>query len=257
MELKDVPAIVTGGGTGIGAAVAQSLVEAGAKVTILGRRREVIEATARRIGALGLSCDVSQTASVDGAIETARKAHGPARILVNSANAVGLVPTLEKDGTPTPPEPFLEALHTTLFGTFYVTQRAAASLIRHSPQPDAVGGVVVNLSSIAAADSAPGSSGYVAAKAGIDALTLSLARDFGRWRIRVVTLSVGTVETETEQRLPPPVQKFLLSLIPARDRIGNPQEVADLVLHVCRNELLNGCVIRCDAGARIAFTRRI
>jgi NAD(P)-dependent dehydrogenase (short-subunit alcohol dehydrogenase family) len=250
MEIKGEAAIVTGGGSGIGADVARHLAKAGAKVAVLDVNREGAEAVAKEIGGLGLECDIASAASGEAAVAAATKAHGAARILVNVAGILIPGRILGKDG-PLPLEKFARVIEVNLIGTFNMMRLAAAEMAKLPALTDGERGVIVSTSSVAAYEGQIGQAAYAASKAGIVGLTLPAARDLARSGIRVNAIAPGLIATPMMLNLPPDVQKALGDSVPFPARLGHAHEVSRLVLHIIENGLINGEVIRLDGALRM------
>jgi NAD(P)-dependent dehydrogenase (short-subunit alcohol dehydrogenase family) len=250
MEIKGEAAIVTGGGSGIGADVARHLAKAGAKVAVLDLNRAGAEAVAKEIGGLGLECDIANAASGEAAVAAATKAHGAARILVNVAGILIPGRILGKDG-PLPLEKFARVIEVNLIGTFNMMRLAAAEMAKLPALTDGERGVIVSTSSVAAYEGQIGQAAYAASKAGIVGLTLPAARDLARSGIRVNAIAPGLIATPMMLNLPPDVQKALGDSVPFPARLGHAHEVSRLVLHIIENGLINGEVIRLDGALRM------
>jgi NAD(P)-dependent dehydrogenase (short-subunit alcohol dehydrogenase family) len=250
MEIKGEAAIVTGGGSGIGADVARHLAKAGAKVAVLDLNRESAEAVAKEIGGLGLECDIASAASGEAAVAAATKAHGAARILVNVAGILIPGRILGRDG-PLPLEKFARVIEVNLIGTFNMMRLAAAEMAKLPALTDGERGVIVSTSSVAAYEGQIGQAAYAASKAGIVGLTLPAARDLARSGIRVNAIAPGLIATPMMLTLPSDVQKALGESVPFPARLGHAHEVSRLVLHIIENGLINGEVIRLDGALRM------
>jgi NAD(P)-dependent dehydrogenase (short-subunit alcohol dehydrogenase family) len=250
MEIKGEAAIVTGGGSGIGADVARHLAKAGAKVAVLDLNRAGAEAVAKEIGGLGLECDIANAASGEAAVAAATKAHGAARILVNVAGILIPGRILGKDG-PLPLEKFAKVIEVNLIGTFNMMRLAAAEMAKLPALTDGERGVIISTSSVAAYEGQIGQAAYAASKAGIVGLTLPAARDLARSGIRVNAIAPGLIATPMMLNLPPDVQKALGESVPFPARLGHAHEVSRLVLHIIENGLINGEVIRLDGALRM------
>ncbi len=251
MELRGQAAIVTGGGSGLGAATADALAAAGARVTVVDVNRAAAEAVAARVGGLAATCDVADAAAATAAIALAAQAHGPARLLVNCAGIGPAARIVGRDGA-MPLERFEQVIRVNLIGTFNMLRLAAAAMSTQDPMEDGERGVIVNTASIAAYEGQLGQAAYAASKAGVVGLTLPAARELARSGIRVVTIAPGLIETPMFNGLPDDVRANLASSVPFPARLGRPDEYAALVLHIAANRFLNGETIRLDGALRMA-----
>ncbi len=251
MDVQGQAALVTGGGSGLGAATCEALAEAGAKVAVLDRNEAAAQSVARRIGGLGLACDVSDAASAEAAVARAREAHGPARLLVNCAGIGNAGRIVGREG-PLALAAFEQVVRVNLIGTFNLLRLAAADDERSRSAGGRERGVIVNTASIAAYEGQVGQAAYAASKAGVVGLTLPAARELARVGVRVVTIAPGLVETPMLKGLPEEVRQGLADSVPFPARLGRPNEFASLVLHIAANRFLNGATIRLDGALRMA-----
>jgi NAD(P)-dependent dehydrogenase (short-subunit alcohol dehydrogenase family) len=250
MEIKGMAALVTGGGSGIGADVARHLSALGAKVGVLDINTETAAAVAKEIGGIAATCDISKEASAVAAIAKAREAHGPARILVNVAGILIPGRILGKDG-PLPLERFAKVIEVNLIGTFNMMRLAAADMAAMEPLKDGERGIIVNTTSVAAYEGQIGQEAYAASKAGIVGLTLPAARDLARSGIRVLAIAPGLVATPMMLNLPPDLQKALGDSVPFPQRLADAREFSRLAQHMIENVMLNGEVVRLDGALRL------
>jgi NAD(P)-dependent dehydrogenase (short-subunit alcohol dehydrogenase family) len=250
MELQGQAALVTGGGSGLGAATCEALAEAGAKVAVLDRNESAAQKVARRIDGLAVACDVADAASGEAAIARARDAHGSARLLVNCAGVGNAGRIVGREG-PLALAAFEQVIRINLVGTFNMLRLAAADMIGLDPLEDDERGVIVNTASIAAYDGQIGQAAYAASKAGVVGLTLPAARELARSGVRVVTIAPGLVETPMLKGLPDELRQGLAASVPFPARLGRPDEFAALVLHIAVNRFLNGETIRLDGALRM------
>ena len=252
MKIEGQPALVTGGGSGLGAATARELAARGAKVAVLDINTGGAERVAREIGGVALACDITSGDSVAAAIAAAAQAHGPARVLMNVAGIGGARRIVGKDGTPAPLADFQRIVGVNLVGTYNVVRLFAAEAIRLAPLDDGERGVIVNTASVAAYDGQIGQEAYAASKGGLVSLTLPLARDLAQWGVRVCTIAPGLFLTPLMDELPEEVQASLAASIPFPKRLGKPEEFAQLAASIVENLALNGEVIRLDGALRMA-----
>jgi NAD(P)-dependent dehydrogenase (short-subunit alcohol dehydrogenase family) len=256
MQIQGQSAIVTGGGSGLGEAVARALAAAGAKVAVLDVNAANAQRVAGDIGGLACVCDVTNTESVTAALDAATAAHGVPRIVMNIAGIGTAKRIIGKDGSPAPLEDFERVVKINLIGTYNVARLAAARIATTEALPDALNsgerGVMVNTASVAAFDGQVGQEAYSASKGGVVGMTLPLARDLAQWGVRVCTIAPGIFATPLLKQLPEPVQQSLAASIPFPKRLGDPGEFASMALEIVRNGHINGEVIRLDGALRMA-----
>ncbi|MDP4302023.1 SDR family NAD(P)-dependent oxidoreductase [Leptothrix discophora] len=260
MKIEGQVALVTGAGSGLGAAVAQALAARGAKVALLDINEAGAQAGASALNdmhgvgtALACRCDITDTASVTAALDAVQATLGAPRLLMNIAGIGSAKRVIQRDGSPAPLEDFERVVRINLVGTYNVTRLAAARMAAQEPATaDGERGVIVNTASVAAYDGQVGQEAYAASKGGVVGLTLPLARDLAQWGIRVCTVAPGLFATPLMNELPEPVQQSLAASIPFPKRLGQPEEFAALACHIVENGHLNGEVIRLDGALRMA-----
>ena len=251
MDIEGHPAVVTGGGSGLGAETARRLAAAGAKVTVLDRDEAAASAAGAEIGGLGLACDVSDAAVVEEAIARARDAHGAARICVSCAGIAPGQRIVGRDG-PAPLDGFRRVVEVNLIGTFNVMRVCAADMAGLEPVNETgERGVMIATASVAAWEGQVGQAAYAASKGGIVGMTLPVARDLASFGVRVMTIAPGLMETPMLAGLPGEFRDRLAASVPFPRRLGRPGEFADLVEHIVANPMLNGSVIRLDGAVRL------
>ncbi len=250
MEVKNHAALVTGGGSGLGAATARALAAAGAKVAVLDINEAAAAKIAGEIGGLALACNVADAASGEAAVAKARAAHGPARILVNCAGIGPAQRIVGRDGA-MPLDAFRQVIEVNLIGSFNMMRLAAADMTGLAPLADGERGAIVSTASVAAYEGQIGQAAYAASKGGIVALTLPAAREFARSGIRVNTIAPGLFATPLLLGMPQAIQDGLAASVPFPSRFGAPEEYASLVLHIIGNAMLNGETIRLDGAMRM------
>ncbi|MEM8665072.1 MAG: SDR family NAD(P)-dependent oxidoreductase [Pseudomonadota bacterium] len=252
MELNgSVAAVVTGGASGLGAATARKLAAAGTKVAIFDMT-DAGEAVADEIGATFAKVDVTSEDSLKAGFDAARAANGQERILVNCAGIAPVGKTVSR-GAAHPFDMFVKVLDVNLAGTFRAAALSALGMSGQEPvTADGERGVIINTASVAAYDGQIGQAAYAASKGGVAALTLPLARDLSQHGIRVMTIAPGIFETPMLIGLGEKVVNSLGTQVPFPQRLGRPDEYADLALAIIGNGLLNGEVIRLDGAIRMA-----
>lgn len=246
MQVAGMGFIVTGGGSGLGAATALMLAEAGARVLVA----DVQDAEAPANGAV-LRTDVTSEADAQAAVDHAVAAFGALHGLVNCAG-IAIGERVAGRNGPHPLERFTRVIGVNLVGTFNMLRLAAHAMQRNAPNADGERGVVVNTASVAAYDGQIGQAAYAASKAGVAGMTLPIARELARDGIRVVTIAPGLFETPMMLGMSAEVQAALGATVPFPPRLGRPSEFAALVRQVVENPMLNGEVIRLDGAVRLA-----
>ncbi len=252
MQIQGQVALVTGGGSGLGEAVARELSRQGARVAVLDVNEANAQRVAGEIGGIACKCDITNADQVTAALDAAEKAFGPARIVMNIAGIGTAKRVIDRQGSPAPLEDFERVVRINLIGTYNVIRLAAARIARLDPTEDGERGVMVCTASVAAFDGQVGQEAYSASKAGIVGMTLPLARDLAQHGVRVCTIAPGLFATPLLKELPDEVQAALAASIPFPKRLGHPAEFASLAAHIVTNGHLNGEVIRLDGALRMA-----
>lgn len=250
MQLNGTVAIVTGGGSGLGAESARELAKGGAKVAVLDRNLAGAQAVADEIGGIAVECDVSDAEAAKAAVAKVGDTLGVTRILVNCAGIGTAKRIVGRDG-PMPLEDFSRVITVNLIGSFNMMRLVGAEMSKLEPLEDGERGVIISTASVAAYDGQLGQAAYAASKGGIVSLTLPAAREFAQFGVRVLALAPGLFLTPLLAELPDEVQKSLGDSIPFPKRLGKPEEFAELVAHCVTNKALNGEVIRIDGALRL------
>ncbi len=251
MDIKGHAAIVTGGASGLGAATAEMLAHAGAKVACLDVNTDGARAVAGKIGGIGIKCDVTSADEAVAALAEARGKHGVARVLINCAGVGPAKRIVGRDG-PQPLEDFARVINVNLIGTFNMMRLAAADLQKLEPLADGERGVIISTASVAAFEGQIGQAAYASSKGGVAALTMPAAREFAQFGIRVNAIAPGIFHTPMLFALPEEAQKSLAASVPFPKLLGRPDQFAALVRHIIENTYLNGEVIRLDGALRMA-----
>lgn len=252
MELKNTAAVVTGGGSGMGAETARQLAKAGARVAVLDINKANVEAIAKEIGGLALECDVTNEASALAALAAAKAVHGAARILVNCAGIAPAARIVGKEGAHDL-NFFSKVIGVNLIGTFNMLRLVAADMTAlEALNDEGERGIIINTASVAAFEGQIGQAAYAASKGGVVAMTLPAARELARFGIRVNTIAPGLIETPMLAGMTQEVQDSLIATTIFPKRLGKPREFASLALHIIGNILINGETIRLDGAVRLA-----
>lgn len=255
MELNGKTVYVSGGASGLGAATAERLTQAGATVAILDLDEERGGALADRLGGAFVPCDVASEPSVDDAFAALLDQVGPPRVAVCCAGIGAGSKVIGRKG-PHPLASFERVVGVNLIGTFNVVRLAAWAMRDLEPLgPDGERGVVIMTASIAATDGVDGGVAYSASKGGVRAMTLPLARDLAPWAIRAVSISPGSFDTPLVAGMPQEYAEQMAAETPFPPRFGNPPEFAMLCEHVIVNPMINGADLRIDGGIRMTPSR--
>jgi len=252
MDIKQKTFLITGAGSGLGAASARVLAQAGANVLLADLNRSAGEALAAELGsqACFVETDVASEASAVNAVQKAISTFGALHGLVNCAGVAPAEKVLGKEG-PHRLDSFAKVININLVGTFNMLRLAVEAMSRNEPDAGGERGVVVNTASVAAYEGQLGQAAYAASKGGIVALTLPVARELARSGIRCMTIAPGIMETPMLMGMPQEVQDSLGKMVPFPSRMGKPAEFAALVKHIVENSYLNGEVIRLDGCIRM------
>ncbi|HEY6645173.1 SDR family NAD(P)-dependent oxidoreductase [Povalibacter sp.] len=253
MKLNQVRAVITGGASGLGNAVAARIVAAGGQVTLLDVNQEAGEASVKALGSNARfeKVDVTSESAVNAAIAAAHSAMGGLNVAVNCAGIATARRTINKEGA-IPSDAFRKVIEVNLIGTMQVAKAAAAIMQANTPNEEGERGVIVMTASVAAFDGQIGQIAYSASKAGIVGMTLPMARDLSSLGIRVMTVAPGIFKTPMMAAMPQETQDSLGKQVPFPSRLGRPDEYAALVAHICENSMLNGETIRLDGAIRMS-----
>ncbi len=247
MEIAGQGALVTGGGSGLGAATARMLAAAGAEVVVFDRDAEAADMVAAEIGGAAHTGDVTAGADLAAALDRLDRP----RILVCCAGIAPAARTVGRDG-PMPLDGFERVIAVNLTGTLNACRLAAARMAALDPAPGGDRGVIVTTASIAAYEGQVGQVAYAASKGGVAAMALPMARDLAGHAIRVMSIAPGLFGTPMLRGLPQEVQDSLSATVPYPHRLGAPEEYAATVRFCIETGYLNGSVIRLDGALRMA-----
>ena len=233
MQLKDVSVLITGGGSGLGAATARAMAAKGAKIAVLDQSKENAEKVAAEVKGVALVGDVTSEDDVKAAIAKGEAANGTARILVNCAGIGG------------------SARMVNLVGTFNVLRLFTEQLLKEPPVGEERG-VIINTASVAAYEGQIGQVAYSASKGGVVGMTIPVARDLAQHLIRVNTIAPGLFLTPLLMGLNEEARKSLGAQVPHPARLGDASEYGALAVHIVENPMINGETIRLDGAIRMA-----
>jgi NAD(P)-dependent dehydrogenase (short-subunit alcohol dehydrogenase family) len=250
MQIKDHVFLVAGGGSGLGAATARMLAAAGGKVVVADLNDSAGWAS-HDAGAKFIRADVTDEVQTQAAVDLCASAFGAIHGAINCAGIAPGERVVGKTG-PHSLASFERAIRINLVGSFNVIRLAAAKMSVQAALPSGERGVIVNTSSVASMDGQIGQAAYAASKAGVNGMTLPIARELARFGIRVMTIAPGIFDTPMLQGMSEEVRTSLGQQIPFPSRLGKPEEYAALVRHIIENEVLNGEVIRLDGAIRMA-----
>lgn len=253
MQIENKVFIVTGGASGLGAATAEMLVKAGARVMLVDMNADAVAAQARTLGAQASSvvADISQSEAAQAAVDETVAQFGGVNGLINCAGIVRGEKILGKKG-PHAWDSFSQVINVNLIGSFNMLRLAAAAMAETPADAEGERGVIINTASVAAFDGQIGQAAYAASKGAIASLTLPAARELARYGVRVMTIAPGIFETPMMAGMTPEVRESLAAGVPFPARLGKPAEYASLVRHIIENSMLNGEVIRLDGALRMA-----
>ena len=253
MQTSGSTFIVTGGASGLGAATARMLAQAGGKVILADVNDAQGNELAKELGASArfIRTDVTDEASAKAAVAAAQTAFGGLHGLINCAG-IAIGERIVGKEAPHALASFVRTININLIGSFNLTRLAADVMSRNTPNAAGERGVIVYTASVAAYDGQIGQAAYSASKAGLVGMTLPIARELARHGIRVMTIAPGLFETPMMAGMSPEVQESLGKMVPFPPRLGRPVEYASLVGEIIRNEMLNGETIRLDGAIRLA-----
>ncbi|MAG53868.1 MAG: 3-hydroxyacyl-CoA dehydrogenase [Halomonas sp.] len=254
MQVKDRTFLITGAASGLGAATAERLVNAGANVVLCDMSDRVLN-LAEQLGAQAKACvaDITSAADMQQAVNTAVALGGESGLsgVVHCAGVVSVAKLVDREGNPADLDSYARTVHINLVGTFNVMRLAAAAMAKNPPGDSGERGVIINTASIAAFDGQVGQCAYSASKAGVVGMSLPAARELSRHAIRVMAIAPGVFETPMMSEIPDEAAQALAAAVPFPKRLGKPEEFALLAEQIITNSMLNGEVIRLDGGIRM------
>jgi NAD(P)-dependent dehydrogenase (short-subunit alcohol dehydrogenase family) len=253
MKIPEHTFLVSGGGSGLGAACVRMLAAAGGNVVIGDLNRDTGEKLAVELGSKVrfVQADVTSESDVQNAVNTAVSAFGGLHGAIACAGIAVAEKVLGESG-PHSLASFSKVIQVNLIGTFNVIRLASSVMAAGSPNPSGERGVIIATASVAAFDGQTGQVAYSASKGGVVAMALPIARELARYGIRIMVIAPGIFDTPLMAGLPEPARQSLAQQVPFPPRLGRPDEFAALAKHIIENEMLNGEVIRLDGAMRMA-----
>lgn len=253
MDITGIRAIITGGVSGLGLAVAERFAASGGRLALFDVNDEAADAALEALGrdrARFFHTDVTDEGEVAERVAEAREYLGGIDAAVNCAGVLGAGRVLGRNG-PMPLERFSTTVMVNLVGSFNVAKAAADAMQHNQPNDDGERGVIINTASVAAWEGQIGQAAYSASKGGVVGMTLPMAREFTRFGIRVNTIAPGVFHTPMVDTMPEDVQQALGDSVPFPKRLGRPEEFAALAVQLVENAYFNGAAIRLDGAIRL------
>jgi NAD(P)-dependent dehydrogenase (short-subunit alcohol dehydrogenase family) len=252
MQLNETRAVITGGVSGLGLAVARHFIANGGQAALLDINDEAGAAAVSELGdaASYINTDVTSEQAVSDAVAAAVSNMGKINVAMNCAGVIGAGRVLGREA-PMPLDFFAKVIQINLVGSFNICKAAGAAMEANDPGPDGERGVIINTASVAAYEGQIGQAAYSASKSGIVGMTLPIAREFTRIGVRVMTVAPGIFWTPMLEGMPEHIQESLGASIPFPSRLGQPEEFAELCAHIVENGYLNGETIRLDGAVRL------
>lgn len=251
MDVNGARVLITGGASGLGGGTAARLASHGAHVGILDLPTSSGAEAAAELGGVFAAADVRDPGQVAAAVGAIAEGLGGLDVCVNAAGVANAHRVINRAGDMFPLEVFEFVIGVNLIGTFDVARNAAKVMSENESDAEGGRGLIVNVASIAATEGQIGQAAYSASKGGVAAMTLPLARDLASIGVRVMTIAPGIMDTPMIAGMPDEVRQSLAKIHVFPQRLGTPEDFARLVQHFMENTLLNGEVVRLDAGARM------
>jgi 3-hydroxyacyl-CoA dehydrogenase/3-hydroxy-2-methylbutyryl-CoA dehydrogenase len=254
MKIEESVAAVTGGASGLGLGTVRKLAGQGARLALLDLPSSDGKAIAEKLGdtAAFFPVDLTDPQDVDQAFTAIEVRFGRLDVCVNSAGTALGRRVLSKDGEMFPLDLYRKVVDLNLIGLFDVVRHAARLMSKNIPGVDDERGLIVNVASIAGYEGQVGQAAYAASKGAVIASTLPLARDLAQWGVRVLGIAPGIMDTAMLAGVSDQVRQAVTDIALFPRRLGTPEDFAGLVAHFMENTMLNGEVVRLDAGTRLA-----
>ncbi len=252
MQVAHSKAVISGGLSGLGLAVARHIINAGGEAVLLDINESAAASVLQDLGerAHFIQADVSSEAQIEAAMQQAVERMGGINVAVSCAGILGAGRVLGREA-PMPLDNFARTVNVNLIGTFNLAKSAAWQMQNNTAGEDGERGVIINTASVAAFEGQIGQAAYSASKGGVVGMTLPMAREFTRFGIRVMTIAPGVFHTPMVDGMPEEVHAALAAKIPFPSRLGKPEEFASLAAHIIENRYFNGTTIRLDGATRL------
>ena len=252
MEIQGANAIFVGGASGMCRATAEKFIAGGGSAVILDLEKSNGAEVASELGATFLPCNVMDFDGMAGVIEEAVGALGSVQFMVNTAGGGVAQRTVQKDGTRHSLDDFRRIIDLNLIASFNINGLVAEHMVKNEPNAAGERGVMINTASIAAFEGQIGQVAYTAAKGGIAAMTLTMARDLGTHGIRCMTIAPSLFDTGLTAGIPEAGATQLTKDAAFPKRMGQPHEYATMAIAIYECAMMNGSTMRVDAGQRFA-----
>ncbi|WNF23856.1 3-hydroxyacyl-CoA dehydrogenase [Mesobacillus jeotgali] len=252
MKMSEAIAIVTGGASGLGEATVRRIVEQGGKAAILDLNVESGVALVKELGeqTVFIKTDVTSEEEVSNAIHKSIESFGSINTVVNCAGIGVAGKLLSRKGVHSL-DMFSKVISINLIGTFNVIRLASERMSKNEANELGERGIIINTASVAAFDGQIGQAAYSASKGGVVGMTLPIARELASYGIRVMTIAPGLFHTPMFDSLPEEARDSLGKMMPFPQRLGYPEEYAQLAESILTNPMLNGETIRLDGAIRM------
>lgn len=251
MEIKGLRAVIVGGASGMAKAAAELIVARGGRVAILDLAKSNGQTVADELGGTFHALDVTDFEGTEAVLNAGIAALDGIDAVINTAGGGVSARTISKEG-PHSLETFRKVVDLNLVSTFNIARLAAWAMSKNEPNADGERGVIINTASIAAFEGQIGQIAYSAAKGGIAAMSLTMARDLGSLGIRVNAVAPSLFQTGLTAGIPEEYEKVLTKDAAFPKRMGRPDEYAKFAVALIENPMLNGSTIRLDGGQRFA-----
>lgn len=245
MDIKNIHCVVTGAGRGLGKEITTQLLKNGAFVHACDISEDAMESLKKETEGLQITYNVCDVSNEESVVEMFKKFE-KVDVLVNNAGITrdGLFIKVRDNNTTTMSlEKFQKVLNVNLVGVFLSAREAAVKMANGN------GGVIINISSVSRAGNF-GQTNYSAAKAGVDAMTVTWSKELAKYNIRCAAIAPGYINTEMVEKINPKILNGIKTQVPLK-RLGEMYEIAQTVIFIINNDFVNGKILEIDGGLRI------